>query len=108
MKWLGPWWAWIWVSTTIITAAVYYSIPAHADPVTNYAALAAPAVCETLDEHPTLPGLSGLLNAVQTDSGFTGRDAAAVVVYAVKTLCPRHIPLLQRFVSTYAPTGQTA
>lgn len=80
--------------------------PAHADPATNYAAVVAPAVCSTLDAYPTLPGVEGVLQAVQRDSGFTVADTARVVVWAVSSRCPRHLPLLQRFADTYAPQQQ--
>jgi hypothetical protein len=96
----------------LAAAAIGHSPLATADPssqsVVNYAQSVAPAVCYTLDDSPTLPGVSGVLTGVQNDSGFTGRDAAWVVVYAVTTKCSRHLALLQRFVATYAPAQSGA
>lgn len=108
---LIPWWIWVSAASTLLTVAVYFSIPAHADPVepqvTNYAKIAASAVCTTLDAYPTLPGVSGTVQAVVDDSGFTVTQAAQVVKISVITICPRHIPLLQRFVATWAPNPST-
>lgn len=104
---LVPWWLWVMAASALLTAAVYYSIPAHADPgeqqVTNYAAWAAPAVCSVIDDYPTLPGVAGVVTAVAKDSGFTLMQAAEVVALAVQSLCPRHIALFDRFVATYTP-----
>lgn len=103
-----PWWIWISAASALLTFAVYFSIPAHADPVEpqvrNYATIAASAVCTTLDKYPTLPGVSGTVQAVADDSGFTVTQAAQVVSISVINVCPRHIPLLQRFVATWAPS----
>lgn len=98
----------------LIAAAACNATPAHADPVApqviNYAHVAAPAVCETLDGHPSLPGVSGVIAAIQDDSGFTTDQSVQVLVLSVQTRCVRHLPLLQRFADTYAPTpkGQLA
>jgi hypothetical protein len=84
------------------------SAPADADPiepyVVNYAQTTAQAICATLDDYPSLPGIDGVLQGIQDDSGFTGRQAAQVLVLAVDNRCPRHLPLLRRYVATYAPT----
>lgn len=92
----------------IIAAAACNAAPAHADPVApyviNYANIAAPAVCGTLDDHPSFPGISGVIQAIQDDSGFTTDQAVQVLVISVQTRCVRHLPLLQRFADTYAPT----
>jgi hypothetical protein len=92
----------------IMTYAVYYSIPAHADPVLNYTAIEAPAICGKLDANPTLQGVTTVIAAVAADSGFPMMQVARVVVVSVETVCPRHLPLLQRFVDTYAPGSEAA
>lgn len=82
---------------------------AEADPiqvepqVANYARIAAPAICSTLDAYPTLPGVSAVLQGIRDDSGFTTRQAAQVLVLSVENRCPRHIALLQRYANTYTP-----
>lgn len=79
---------------------------AHADPLSDYTVLAATAVCSTLDDHPTVPGVTGVITGVMDDSGFTAYDSGEVVARAVIGWCPRHVPLLQRFVSVYAPDAR--
>ncbi|MDP7721836.1 DUF732 domain-containing protein [Mycobacterium sp. TY814] len=97
-----------------LIVAACNAAPAHADPVApyviNYASIAAPAVCGTLDDHPSFPGISGVIQAIQDDSGFTTDQAVQVLVISVQTRCVRHLPLLQRFADTYAPApkGQLA
>lgn len=84
--------------------------PAHADPVApqvvNYARAVAPAVCGTLDDYPTLPGVAGVVAGIQDDSGFTTDQSVQVLVLSVESRCVRHWPLLQRFADTYAPRPQ--
>ncbi|PIJ36762.1 DUF732 domain-containing protein [Mycobacterium heckeshornense] len=95
--------AWLWLASVILGAALFFAAPAKADPASNYAAIAAPAVCSTLDAYPTLPGVEGVLQAVQRDSGFTVEQTARVVVLSVTSRCPRHLWLLQEFADVYAP-----
>jgi len=111
MRWLGPWWLYAIAAGGIVGGALHYSIVADADPadpVLNYAAVAADAICSTLDEYPTLPGVSGVISAVEHDSGFDVARASKVVVLAVESTCPRHLPLLDRFVATWAPATTQA
>lgn len=100
-----PWWVHVGAAGAIIGAALYYSIPAAgADPDVNYAVVSAPAVCGVLDDYPTFSGIEGVLAGVMRDSGFTAYQAGQVVYLAVEETCPRHLPLLDRFAATYAPT----
>ncbi|WP_373233999.1 DUF732 domain-containing protein [Mycobacterium marinum] len=89
----------------IIGAALYYSVPAGADPdpVLDYATRNAGRVCATLDRYPTLAGVDGLLDAVQQDSGFSDHDTGRAVGLAVNNICPKHADLLQRYA--YAVTS---
>ncbi len=105
-----PWWIWVSAASALTTFAVYFSIPAHADPksvepqVFNYAVASAPAMCVVLDKYPTLPGVEGVLLGIQNDSGFTAYQAGEALAIGVQVQCPRHIALLRRFADTYAPT----
>lgn len=96
----------------LIGAALYHSAPADADPtrqqIINYAASAAPAICATLNDYPTLTGVVGVLRGVMQDTGFSVSDTGAVVVLAVENQCPQFIPLLQRFADTYSRSGAVA
>lgn len=92
--------AWL-VSALILTAA-----PAHADRVDTYTVFAAPAVCSTLDQFPTVAGVAGVGDGIVADSGFTYFQAGRVIADAVNGWCPRHLPLLQRFVAVYGPKHQ--
>ncbi|OBK92621.1 hypothetical protein A5646_03290 [Mycobacterium sp. 1245499.0] len=100
---------WVWAASALLTFAVYFSIPAHADPgsiepqVMRYALASAPAMCAVLDKYPTLPGVEGVLQGIQNDSGFTPYQAGEALAVGVQVQCPRHVALLQRFADTYAP-----
>lgn len=85
---------------------------AHADPipqpVINYAAHNASRVCAALDAAPTFPGISNTLDSIQRETGFNPLYSADVLVLSVDAVCPRHLPLLQNFVNTYAPATAPA
>ncbi|MGV0042064.1 hypothetical protein [Mycobacterium colombiense] len=104
-----PWWIWVSAASALLTFATYFSIPANAEPrsiepqVFNYAITAAPAMCTVLDKYPTLPGVEGVLQGIENDSGFTAFQAGEALAIGVQAECPRHIALLQRFADTYAP-----
>lgn len=108
---LVPWWLWVILASWLVTAAVWYSIPAHADPgsvepqVFQYAITSAPAMCTVLDSYPTLPGVEGVLQGIQHDSGFTAYQSGEALAVGVQLQCPRHIALLKRFADTYAPSN---
>lgn len=113
MSRLIPWWVWVSAASALLTFAVYFSIPAHADPrsiepqVFNYAITSAPAMCSVLDKYPTLPGVEGVLEGIQNDSGFTAFQSGEALAIGVQVQCPRHVALLQRFADTYAPRSIT-
>lgn len=52
------------------------------------------AVCTTISEYPSEPGVYGVLAAIMED-GFTPDSAADIVNASVATYCPRHWSLLQ-------------
>jgi hypothetical protein len=85
-------------------AAIYYSSTANADPadpqVTRYVTVAAPVVCEVLDEYPTIDGVAGVMRGVMDDSGFTVKQSAMVVVLSVNEQCPKFMPLLREFANS--------
>jgi len=97
MRWL----LWPTLFGVLFGGAVFYSTPSHADPITPsvavYAAQNAPAVCSTLADFPSIPGLEGVMDAIVTD-GFTGYQAGQIVALAVQARCPRFEPLLEEFV----------
>lgn len=75
---------------------------ARADETDQYASLNAGRICRTLDQYPTVAGVTGILQAVM-NVGFTPHDAGLVVAKAVVNSCPEHLPELQRFVAAYSP-----
>lgn len=89
----------------LAAGSVTVATPAHADPVENYAALNAGAVCSTLDEFPTVAGVTGVVQGVMEDSGFSPYDAGRVVATAVLASCPAHITELQRFIAVCSNAG---
>lgn len=71
-----------------------------------YAAEYGSVICDVLDQgHGTIPGLMGVLQGVEKHSGLSAYDAGKAVGWAVAEICPRHMPLLRRFV---ASVGQAA
>lgn len=91
-----------WGAVAGATIASSALIPrAHADPTDDYTQTSALIVCQILDQHPTIPGIAGVIEGIQTDSGFTVSESARVLVDAIYRQCPRHLPLLQRFIDTY-------
>ncbi|ASW89903.1 hypothetical protein [Mycobacterium marseillense] len=80
---------------------------AHADPVEpnvlNYAVVAAPVVCRTLNEDPTILGVAGLMQAVIVKTGLTAYQAGEVVTLSVINECPWHTALLNQIATDYAP-----
>ena len=74
---------------------------ARAD-VTGYTIANADKVCAVLDQYPTFAGVTGVMDAVIEDGGFTVGEAASVVVDSVWHLCPRH----QRLLLAYGNTGR--
>lgn len=59
--------------------------------VVNYSNI----VCDTIANHPSLPGVVGVARGVMTTGGFTGDDAVDVVNASVLTSCPEWWPLLE-------------
>ncbi len=110
---LVPWWLWVMAVSALLTFAVYFSIPAQAEPrsiepqVFQYAISAAPAMCTVLDRYPTLPGVEGVLQGIQNDSGFTAFQSGEALAIGVQLQCPRHVALLKRFADTYGPRNTT-
>lgn len=94
-------------SFIMVAAGAAIASLAKADPIEpqvfNYAVTAAPAICAVLDKYPTLPGVEGVLQGIENDSGFTAFQAGEALAIGVQAQCPRHIALLQRFADTYAP-----
>lgn len=98
-----------WVFWGLVTGLVIgcASIPkANADPVSpnvaSYAISNAAAVCATLDDYPTLDGVAAVAYGINGD-GFTFHEAGQIIALSVESKCPRHLPLLQRFIDTYDP-----
>lgn len=90
----------------ILGASLYFSVPARADYVDNYTAIYWSAVCSTLDSYPSIAGVTGVIQGVAQDSGFSYFDSGRVVGESVVTFCPRHTGLLNTFIAVYAPKGQ--
>jgi len=58
-------------------------------------AYGAGAICPTIDEFHTIPGVIGVTKGVMAD-GFTAAEAVQIVNAAVATYCDRNWPLLQQ------------
>lgn len=87
-------------SVAALTVTAFgYATQADADPALDYASLYAGAVCSTLDEYPSIAGVTGIGQAIHED-GLSFYDAGRAVGIAVAVECPRHQPLLDAFVAT--------
>lgn len=94
-----------WLALVIVGA--WLSTPAHADPQSNYAQLNAAAICSTLDEYPTVAGVTGVLSAVMEESGFTAYESGGVIATAVIGYCPEHLPELRRFIAVFSDNANS-
>jgi hypothetical protein len=104
-----PWWFYTILAGILIGIAVFGNTTAHADPgispnVAIYAAKSGTAVCDTLDDYPTILGVAGVSEGIMQDGGFTGYQAGQIVAIAVESNCPRFLPLLREFVNAVIPT----
>lgn len=92
-------------ATALLIVTLLVAVPAHADDqaVEQYVAVAAPTVCEVLDDHPTVPGMRGVLQGIYIDSGLSSEDSGMVLAISVVTFCPRHLPLLEALVAEHQP-----
>lgn len=59
--------------------------------VVNYSQI----VCDTIANHPSLPGVVGVVRGVADTGHFVGGDAVDVVNASVLTSCPEWWPLLE-------------
>jgi hypothetical protein len=87
----------------IITGGALGTGVARADETDTYASLNAGPICRTLDQYPTITGVTGVLQGIMTDSGFTPHDAGRTIAKAVINSCPEHLSELQRFVAAFSP-----
>ena len=87
----------------LIGLCVGFAARANATPIDNYAAINAGPICEVLDDFPTIAGVTGIIQGVIEDSGFSPYDAGRTIATAVTGWCPEHLPVLQRFVAVYTP-----
>ncbi len=78
--------------------------PAVIDYVVTYGS---GAICPVIDNHYSIPGLMGVLLAIEKD-GFTGYQAGQIVGMSVAEYCPRNQPLLDRFVAVYGDKAAVA
>lgn len=96
------------IAGSFLTAGVVLAAaPAKADPdgaSIAYASIYGDAVCETLDEYPTVAGVYGVGQAIVED-GLTARQAGVVVALSVREICPRHMNLIDQIA---AQAGQIA
>lgn len=104
---LNHWSVWPVIVGLILGYALYGASDAHASPdqaVINFEARYATAVCSVLDQYPTISAIPGIAEAI-VEEGFTYYEAGQVIAMSVRDECPRHLDLVQRFVSRYSQAG---
>ena len=103
---LAWWWAPIILFVGLVAGGLL-APDANATPIDNYAAINAGPICEVLDDFPTIAGVTGIIQGVIEDSGFSPYDAGRTIATAVIAHCPEHLPVLKRFVAVYGPDART-
>lgn len=92
------------VAGSFMTAgALYFAAPSKASPdpvASDVADTYGPAMCQTLDDYPTMDGILGI-GTVLMDAGLTGRQAGHALFLGVQANCPEYLPLLRRFAMIY-------
>lgn len=90
----------IWVALVVIIVAT--SVPAHAEPSPGemFAISHGIDICLSLDAHPTVPGVLGVLTAL-SDYGLSATESGVALASSVVSVCPIHAPLLRQFVARY-------
>ena len=56
------------------------------------------AVCMTLDDYPTISGVTGVLKGL-IEEGYSPEDAGFVIGRAVRDVCPEHMDLVMRYAN---------
>lgn len=93
---------WLLAVAVLIGVALGQCI-AHAEPITAgemFAIEHAADICITLDAHPTVPGVLGVLTAL-TEYGLSATESGVALASSVVAVCPMHAPLLRQFVARY-------
>lgn len=93
---------WLLAISALIGATLGQCI-AHAEPITPgemFAIEHAADICITLDAHPTVPGVLGVLTAL-TEYGLSATESGVALTSSVVAVCPIHAPLLRQFVARY-------
>lgn len=107
MKRIIPWWFWVSMASALMTFAVWFSIPANAEPtdpdIIAYAVKSAPRMCLILATYPSVAGVLGVLEGIEAN-GLTPSQAKQALMIGVQTRCPSYLPLVQRFIDTPMPT----
>lgn len=91
------------VAAAVTGAAVFLAAPASADVVDDYATQTAAAICQVLDEWPTVIGVMGLGEAITEQSDLTPMQAGEAIGIAVARVCPRHTGLMEAVADAYLP-----
>jgi hypothetical protein len=111
MKRIIPWWFWVSAASALMTFAVWFSIPANAEPtdpdVIAYAVKSAPAMCLTLATYPNVAGVLGVLQGIEAN-GLTPPQAKQALMIGVQRGCPSYLPLVQRYIDTPIPGVEAA
>jgi hypothetical protein len=68
----------------------------------------APAICQSLDQTPSVANVTAIAADIISDTGFTPYEAGQIIGAAVAVYCPRNTPVLQRFIDTYSSPPQVS
>lgn len=100
--------AWTALLAVIFGVALYFSMPAKADPydpAADYANEYGPVICEVLDQYPNVDGLLGTILGVRDNSTPSNYQAGRAVGIAIYQQCPRHADLIDEAMASQ-PKGQ--
>ena len=89
------------IAIATFLGALFGSAIAKATPIDDYIATNAGAICNLLDNEPTVDGVAAI-GIILMGKGLTPQQAGEVMVRSVIGLCPRHIPELKAFAAKYS------
>jgi len=97
---------WIWAPVLIFAGIVGPGLAsARADVTADDVAATRLAICQALDEYPSVAGVAAVGEALMS-GGLTGSQAAWLVGTAVQDDCPQYFRLLREFVTVYGHGGK--
>lgn len=75
-------------------AALVQAGSAHADTAESWGRANESVTCTVFKDHPSAAGLVGIMEAIETETGFTNHQAAQALTAGILDGCPKMWPVL--------------